>query len=56
MDLTTAAQILVDGQTPTLDSLQEQEFNQVRSEFKDAHPTVFFPNGRILRKRLSESP
>ena len=43
MDLTTAAQILVAGETPTLKNLQKQQFDTVDHYFRDTHPGQLFP-------------
>jgi HEAT repeat protein len=43
MDLTTAAQILVSGETPTLKNLQKQQFDAVDHDFRDTHPGQQFP-------------
>src|SRR5450759_5396639 len=50
MDLTTAAQILVSDDRPTLKNLQEQQFRRMSREFRDAHPGQEFP-----LKQFSES-
>ncbi len=43
MDLTTAAQILVGGETPTLKNLQQQQFSAVDHDFRDTHAGQPFP-------------
>ena len=58
MDLTTAAQILVSGTRPTLGNLQEQQFKEMESEFKDTHPGQEFPLNQlsesIYERRLKD--
>ena len=58
MDLTTAARILIRGERPTLNNLQQQQFEKAREEFDDTHPGQEFPlrqfSESVYDRRLSD--